>query len=82
MNTRKKIKIIKRSEAIKILKSNKKYWSGKWCAGKYNWKGSQDNWIGKEWEVTSDILAIYVISGRDTEGAFATIMCVSGRTIN
>jgi len=76
MSTWQKIKIIKRSKALKILKSDKKNWNGKWCTGKYVWKGSQMNWIGDEWEVADYVLALYVISNQDSDGAYATVMCV------
>ena len=71
------MKIVKKSEAMKILKSNTGSKIVKFCTGKYKWEGSQKTHIGREVVDNQDVLAVYVERRQDSDGPYAQMQCVS-----
>lgn len=73
------IKVIKKSEAAKIIKQqNSEISIGKYDGGKYEWTGSQNHYIGKEVNSLGEkIKCVWVERRNDSNGAYAQIMCAS-----
>ena len=46
----------------------------KYSAGKYR---AESSYIGRVVEVSDDVHALYVVKGRDSDGAFVRVMCVT-----
>ena len=75
----KSMKIVTRSEGMRIAKANPKSTVMKYCTGKYKWKGSQQDYVGKVEEVFDDVLALWVERRSDRDGPYALLMCCSER---
>ena len=63
------MKVIKKSEAAKIAGATMKY-----CNGKYNWNGSQMDYVGRDIE-GANVLALWVERRTDEHGPYARLMC-------
>jgi hypothetical protein len=72
----KTMRIIKKSEAMKILKKTPGAYTFNWCTGKYVWKGEKEHVGGEVYNVTLDVIAIYVQRQVDEDGPYARVKCV------
>ena len=74
------MKIIKRSEALKMLKSNDNYVKEKYCNGHYKWTGKEADYIGKTVRKLlikdEEMIAVYVERRQDNSGVYTRVMCI------
>lgn len=49
----------------------------RYCAGKYQWIGKNDHYIGKEVPDCRGVLAVYIERRQDRDGAYTCVMCVT-----
>jgi len=72
------MEIIKKSEAMKILKSNPNFITGRYDRGKYKWLGSEKHYIGKATQELAEVKAVYVErrSGAELYGLGSEPYCV------
>jgi len=73
------MKIVKKSEAMKILKTDKSATITKFCTGKYAWNGSAKDYYGKEVPDCTGVLAVFIERRQDDDGAYGLMRCVSKR---
>jgi len=77
------MRIISKSDANKVLVNSlfepvngHTLSIGKFDGGKYEWKGSQKAYMGKEVPDLRGIHAVYVERRQDSDGPYAQIMCI------
>ncbi|NAX34105.1 DUF987 family protein [Vibrio sp. V27_P1S3P104] len=73
----KRLKVINKSEAMKLAEEHEGFCSIEtYCTGKYIWHGSEDAYVGKEHEVSSRIMALWVERRTDKDGSYALFKCL------
>ena len=68
--------IIKKSEAMKLLKSNPDLIKGCFCKGKYKWEKESDH-VGNPVPDIKGVVAVYAERRSDRDGAYASLRSIS-----
>ena len=75
----KQLKVLKKSEAMKMAKKNPSATIGKFSRGKYIWHGSESFYVGKEQEAPERVIALWVERRVDRDGPYAQFRCLAAR---
>ncbi|GIB34705.1 hypothetical protein VCSRO91_3580 [Vibrio cholerae] len=71
------LKIIKKSEAMKLAQEHEGFCSIEaYCTNKYVWHGDESAYVGQEIEVSSKVLALWFEHRSDQNGSYALLKCL------
>ena len=70
------LNVVSKSVAMKIKLNHTNTKIMKYCNGKYEWYGSAKHYIGKEVDVSPNVLAVFIERRQDRHGPYARMMCV------
>jgi len=63
-----------KSQADKVLTGGGSLSRVRWCNGKYK---AETSFIGRDIDVPADVRALYMVNGKDSDGAFQRIMAIT-----